>query len=136
MAALRTATALLGMTESKGFELEQQENLGAVTEEYFREVIAVSQEYASLILRSCLPLLPEAETTAFLVSRCIEAMGVGDEEEGQIMDDVVSGLEDVAAMRPQDFLVVAESMNRQLRNHDVLYKIVDLYLKVRHVSNA
>ncbi|XP_028772797.1 BTB/POZ domain-containing protein At3g49900-like [Neltuma alba] len=122
VAALRTAAELLGMTEAKGIE---EENLGHVTEAYFRGVITINQEYASMVLRSCLPLLPESETSAFLVSRCIEALILADG--GHIEDDTC--LNDVVAMHPQDFLVVAESMCRRFRNHDVLYKIADLYLK-------
>ncbi|KAI9113565.1 hypothetical protein K1719_015492 [Acacia pycnantha] len=122
VAALRTATELMGMTEAKGIE---EENLGHVTEAYFRGVIAINQEYASMVLRSCLPLLPEAETTAFLVSRCIEALKLAD---GGHIEDVTC-LDDVVAMNPQDFLVVADSMCGRFRNHDVLYQIVDLYLK-------
>lgn len=131
VAAIRTATELLGMTEAKGGA--DQENLGHVTEAYFRRVVAINEEYASMVLRSCLPLLPEAETTAFLVSRCIEALVLVND--GHRIDDVTC-LEDVVAMHPHDFLVVAESMNRRFSNHDVLYKIVDLYLKVRHVFNT
>ncbi|KAK4260178.1 hypothetical protein QN277_003328 [Acacia crassicarpa] len=122
VAALRTATELMGMTEAKGIE---EENLSHVTEAYFRGVIAINQEYASMVLRSCLPLLPEAETRAFLVSRCIEALKLAD---GGHIEDVTC-LDDVVAMNPQDFLVVAESMCRRFRNHDVLYQIVNLYLK-------
>ena len=71
-------------------------------------------------------LLPEAETTACLVSRCIEAL---------VSVHGVSRLNDVNEMQPGDFQIVAESMGRRLEeSHDVLYKMVDLYLKVRHVK--
>ncbi|XP_054810193.1 BTB/POZ domain-containing protein At3g49900 [Prosopis cineraria] len=123
VAALRTATELLGMTEARG--IDDEENLGQVTEAYFRGVIAINQEYASMVLRSCLPLLPEAETSAFLVSRCVEALILA--EGGHIED--ITCLDDVVAMHPQDFLVVAESMCRRFRNQDILYRLVDLYLK-------
>ncbi|XP_027362132.1 BTB/POZ domain-containing protein At3g49900-like [Abrus precatorius] len=110
VAAIRTAAELLGMTEG--------ESLCDVTEAYFESVVGVD---ASIVLRSCLPLLPDAETTASLASRCIEAM-VWDDDVG-CLNDVVVGME------PQDFQTVAYSLNKRLPNHDVLYKMVDLYLK-------
>lgn len=127
VAAIRTAAELLGMTaDGCGGE-----SLSDLAETYFRRVVGINREYASMVLRSCLPLLPDAETTASLVSRCIEALvSSGDDSYGNLC---ATRLDDVVGMQPEDFRTVAESMNRRFGNHDLLYKMVDLYLKVRHV---
>ncbi|KAJ1377308.1 NPH3 domain [Sesbania bispinosa] len=122
VAAIRTAAELLGMTAASGEY--GGEGLSHVAETYFRRVVGSSEEYASMVLRSCVPLLPEAETTASLVSRCIEELVSGDGEER-----CVARLNDVVEMQPQDFETVTASINRRLRSHDVLYQMVDLYLK-------
>ncbi|KAG4973155.1 hypothetical protein JHK87_029976 [Glycine soja] len=109
VATVRVAAELLGMTG--------EENLREVTESYFERVVGID---ASMVLRSCVALLPESETTASLASRCIEAL---------VWEDDVSCLNDVVGMHPQDFQTVSYSLNRRLHNHDVLYKMVDLYLK-------
>lgn len=120
VAAVRTAAELLGMTEG--------ENLRDVAESYFWRIVGVDP---SMVLRSCLPLLPDAETTASLASRCIEALVW--ENDGRSVD--VACLEAVVGMHPEDFLTVAYSLNGRLPNHDVLYQMVALYLKVCHVSS-
>lgn len=121
VAALRTAAEMLEMTETND---NGDENLRQKTEAYFRGAVTVNKEYASTVLRSCLSLLPEAETTAFLVSRCIEALSLA--------GDVMSCLGDVRTVRPKDFQLIVESMHRRMSgSHDLLYRIVDLYLKVR-----
>ncbi|KAG4933374.1 hypothetical protein JHK87_047376 [Glycine soja] len=113
VAVIRTASELLGMTAGDG--------LSHVAETRFREVVGTNQEHALTVLRSCMLLLPEAETTACLVSRSIEAL---------VSVHGVSRLNDVNEMQPGDFQIVAESMGRRLEeSHDVLYKMVDLYLK-------
>ncbi|KAK7367621.1 hypothetical protein VNO80_09636 [Phaseolus coccineus] len=109
VAAIRVAAELLGMTEG--------ENLCEVTESYFERVVAVD---ASMVMRSCVTMLPEAETTASLVSRCIEAL---------IWNGDVSFLDDVVEMHSQDFQIVASYLNKRLPDHDALYKIIDIYLK-------
>lgn len=129
VAAIRTAAGLLGMTESRG---QDGENLCHVAESYFNRIIGIDQDYASMVLRSCMPLLPDAETTASLVSRCIEALVWEDDGNTNSID--ATCLNVVVRMHPQDFQVVADSVNARLPNHDVLYMMVDLYLKVRHVS--
>ncbi|TKY55616.1 BTB/POZ domain-containing protein [Spatholobus suberectus] len=116
VAVIRTASELLGMTAGDG--------LSHVAETRFREVVGTNQEYASTVLRSCLPLLPEAETTASLVSRCVEALVSVNGNQCN-----VTRLNDVTEMQPRDFQTVAESIGRRFENHDVLYKMVDLYLK-------
>ncbi|CAJ1929282.1 unnamed protein product [Sphenostylis stenocarpa] len=109
VAAIRVAAELLGMTEG--------ENLCEVTESYFDRVVGID---AFMVLRSCVTMLPEAETTASLVSRCIEVL---------ILDDDVSFLDDVVEMQAHEFQMVACYLNKRLRDHDVLYKMIDLYLK-------
>lgn len=128
MAAIRTAAELLGMRGQDG------ENLCHVSESYFRRIVGIDQQHASMVLRSCLPLLPEAETTASLFSRCIEAL-VWEHGDGHSLDVTTNWLNVVVEMHPPDFQMVADSMNTRLPNHDVLYKMIDLYLKVRHVSS-
>ncbi|XP_020235019.1 BTB/POZ domain-containing protein At3g49900 isoform X2 [Cajanus cajan] len=119
VAAIRTAAELLGMTAEDG--------LSHVAETRFREVVGTNKECASTVLRSCLALLPEAETTASLVSRCIEAL---------VYVDGVRSLNDVMEMQPRDFQTVAESMGRRWEDHDVLYKIVDMYLKEKKIEKV
>ncbi|XP_061365559.1 BTB/POZ domain-containing protein At3g49900 [Gastrolobium bilobum] len=122
VASIRTAAELLGMTAAGN--QEGGEGLSHVAETYFRGVIGINQEYATMVLRSCLPLLPDAETTASLVSRCIEVLVCGHSNLcATRIDDVV------VEMQPQDFEAVTESINRRFGNHDVLYEMVDLYLK-------
>ncbi|KAK4426420.1 BTB/POZ domain-containing protein [Sesamum alatum] len=123
VAALRTAAELLGMTETGGAVGE--ENLQQKTEAYFRCAVAVNKEYASIVLRSCFPLLPEAETVAALVSRCIEALSVAAGGDGE-----VSCLDDVKSVAVEDLQVVLESTSQRLTDcHDLLYRIIDIYLK-------
>ena len=78
-----------------------EENLREVTESYFERVVGIG---ASMVLRSCVALLPEAETTASLASRCIEAL---------VWEDDVSCMSDVVGMHPQDFQTVSYSLNRR-----------------------
>ncbi|XWS41774.1 hypothetical protein CRYUN_Cryun17cG0112000 [Craigia yunnanensis] len=118
VASLLLAAELLGMTEAKG---DGEQNLKQMTESYFRRFVAVNGEYAAIVFRSCLALLPEAETTAFLVSRCVEVMNLTDGVDGYF-DDVIS-------LRAEDFKIVAESMHQRFQYHDLLYRIVDLYLE-------
>ncbi|KAM3252650.1 BTB/POZ domain-containing protein [Capsicum annuum] len=123
VAALRTAAELLEMAEANN--IAGGENLAQRTEAYFRRVIAVNREYASIVLRSCIPLLPECETTSSLLSRCIEALSLVDDG-----DCILRCLNDVKELRPVEFLVIVTSMNRWLGgSHDQLYRVVDLYLK-------
>ncbi|KAL1316142.1 BTB/POZ domain-containing protein At3g49900 [Arachis ipaensis] len=123
VAAIRTAAGLLGMTDSRGYD---GENLCHVAESYFNRIVGIDQEYASVVLRSCMALLPEAETTASLVSRCIEAL-VWDDYDGHDID--ATCLNVVVEIRPQDFQSVVDSINARLPHHDVLYRMIDLYFK-------
>ncbi|KAI4315068.1 hypothetical protein L6164_027915 [Bauhinia variegata] len=122
LAALLTAAELLGMTKA----IDQEDaNLGQITETYFRQVISINPENTSMVLRSSLALLPDVETTASLVSRCMEALISAN---GGSNMDGTSCFDEVVGLHPEDFQLVAESMSRRLRNHDVLYRIVYLYL--------
>lgn len=123
VAALRTAAELLEMTEANN--MAGGENLAQKTEAYFRRVIAVNREYASIVLRSCVSLLPGCETTSSLLSRCIEALSLVDDG-----DCIMRCLNDVKELRPVEFQLIVKSMNRWLSgSHDQLYRVVDLYLK-------
>lgn len=119
VAPLRIAADLLDMTNCTAAHTD---NLLQKTETYFRRVVSVNREQASIVLLSSLSLLPEAETTACLVTRCIETLSSMD-------NGVFSSLDEVVRLPPQDFLVVVESMNQRFTSHDLLYRIVDLYLK-------
>ncbi|KAH0995891.1 hypothetical protein GBA52_019755 [Prunus armeniaca] len=120
LAALRTAAELLEMTESN---CDGDDNLLHLTDSYFRQVVAVNRDYASVVFRSCLSLLPEAETAAFLLSGCIEAFALSNDGDGG-----ADWLNEVITVRPEDFQIVAEAIQRSFGNHDVVYKLVDLYL--------
>ncbi|KAK8471486.1 hypothetical protein PHAVU_003G235400 [Phaseolus vulgaris] len=112
VAVIRTASEMLGMTAADG--------LSHLAEMRFREVVFTNPEQALTVLRSCMAILPEAETTASLVSRCIEAL---------VSVHGITRLNEVNEMQPRDFQIVAESFGRRYENHDVLYKMVDSYFK-------
>ncbi|CAK8539634.1 unnamed protein product [Lathyrus sativus] len=119
VAAVITAAELLGMREGR----EGEVCLRDVGESYFQRIVCAD---GFTILRSCLSLFPEAETTAALGSRCIEAV-IWENDAGDDVDESV--LDVVVEMEPRDFQMVCYSLNGRLLNHDVLYKLVDLYLK-------
>ncbi|OMO56455.1 BTB/POZ-like protein [Corchorus capsularis] len=124
VASLLLSAELLGMTETKG---EGDQNLKQITESYFRRFVAVNGEYAAIVFRSCLALLPEAETTACLVSRCVEVMNLTEDGDG-----VDSYFDDVISLRAEDFKIVTESMHQRFEYHDLLYRIVDFYMEVNN----
>ncbi|KAF8410225.1 hypothetical protein HHK36_002748 [Tetracentron sinense] len=122
VAALRVAAELLDMTEQNG---AGDENLRQKTETYFSQAVSVNRECAAIVLRSCFSLLPEAEETAFLASRCIEALAVMDR-----VDSLDGWIDDVKSLAADEFQMIADSMHERFtRTHDLLYRIVDLYLK-------
>lgn len=123
VAALRTAAELLEMSETENNTYE--ENLVYLTEKYFRRVVAVNRDYASVVFRSCLELLPEAETMAYLGSRCLEAWSL--EDEGENGD--ITCFEDFKCVEIENFMVLASSLNRRFKCHDLIYNIALLYLK-------
>ena len=102
------------------------ENLRELTESYFCEVVIVNKTLTNNVFRSGLTLLPEAEQTAFMASRCIEALL--DDNEG---DGAVRCADGFKTVLPKDFRVVTESMQkRYTTSHDLLYRVVDLYFLV------
>lgn len=113
------------MTETN---CDGDENLKQITETFFRRIVTVNKEYALIVFRSSLALLPEAETTAFLVSKCIEALSLRDGGYG-----AVELFDEVVRLGAEDFTLVAESMSQRFTNHDVIYEIVDLYLQVYYI---
>ncbi|XVF17528.1 hypothetical protein REPUB_Repub10bG0130700 [Reevesia pubescens] len=121
VASLLLAAELLGMTETIG---DGDQNLKQITEGYFRRFVTVNGEYAAIVFKSCLALLPEAETTAFLVSRCVEVMNLTEDS-----DEVDSFFDDVISLRAEDFKIVAKSLHERFEYHDLLYRIVDFYLE-------
>lgn len=125
VAALRTAAELLEMSETENNA--DGDNLVSVTEKYFRRVVAVNRDYASVVFRSCLELLPEAETMAVLASRCLEAWNLEDEGDG---DGDITCFEDFKSVEVENFMVLASSLNRRLKCHDLIYKLALLYFQV------
>ncbi|KAK6923142.1 BTB/POZ domain [Dillenia turbinata] len=122
VAALRTAAALLEMTDDSDL---RDGNLCHITEMYFRRAVIVNVERTLIVLRSCLELLPESETTSSLLSRCIEAL---DSVNGD--DGIVCWMDDVKAVRPENFQIIVNSMSRRFtRSHDLLYGFVDQYFE-------
>ncbi|XP_042011832.1 BTB/POZ domain-containing protein At3g49900-like isoform X1 [Salvia splendens] len=119
VAALRTAAELLGMEGTCAGDLKE------ITEAYFRRVVAVNKECASMVLQSCLPLLPESEVATGLVSRCIEALSLTASGDGDAK--CLEGLKNVEI---SDLKLILESVSQRLADsHDFLYKIIDMYLK-------
>ncbi|OWM82101.1 hypothetical protein CDL15_Pgr001675 [Punica granatum] len=129
VAALRTAAELLEMTDGNG---DGGDDLRLVTETSFRRFAAVNKEYIVILFRSCLDLLPEAETMASLVSRCIEAYGEMEKVESRADgggDGSVTFFDGIVAVGIKEFEVMTDSMGGQLSNHDVLYQMVNVYFK-------
>ena len=114
--SLRVAVELLLMI---------RDNLKNLTESYLRRVVFVNANYISIVLRSCLALLPESETAAFLVGRCIAALTeIGDG------DCVNEFLEQAIILPAGNFVVVADAVQQHFPRHDLLYRVVDAYVKV------
>lgn len=122
VAAVWLAAEILQMNGTVG---EGDENLKQIAESYFRRVLAVNGEYALIVFKSCLALLPEAETAGSLISRCVEALYLTEDGAG-----IEGCLDDVLSLCAENFKIVAEAMNQRFSRHDVLYRIVDFYLEV------
>ncbi|XP_030532104.1 BTB/POZ domain-containing protein At3g49900 isoform X2 [Rhodamnia argentea] len=134
VAELATAAASLEMAAGDGGD--GGDDLRLVAETYFRQYVALSPECASALFRSCLDLLPEAETAACLVSRCVEAYGpmedgeaAGGGDDGGVGDGFAACLDAVVTVGAEDFQATVDSMHGRLTSHDLLYRMVDVYLK-------
>ncbi|CAD5325341.1 unnamed protein product [Arabidopsis thaliana] len=121
--SLRIAVEVLLITEADDGG-RVRDSLRNLTESYLRRVVFVNVDYIQIVLRSCLLLLPESETTAFLIGRCVEAlMEIGDG------DCVNEFLEEAVKLPAGDFNVVADAVQQRFPRHDLLYRIVDAYVK-------
>ncbi|KAG9440514.1 hypothetical protein H6P81_020679 [Aristolochia fimbriata] len=132
VAPLRIAAELLDVAadddEDEDDEAIDIGNLKRRTEEAFRRFTEASREYAEVILQSCLATMPEAEETASLASRCIEALLLASTENGEDADD--GWIDGVTSLSAEEFQLITDSLRRRLTvSHDSLYKIVSLYLK-------
>ncbi|XP_068655545.1 BTB/POZ domain-containing protein At3g49900-like [Aristolochia californica] len=127
VAALSVAAELLDVAEEE--EGDDVGNLKQLTEEAITRLVGAGREYAEVILRSCLTMMPEAEETACLASRCIEALIVSTEKG----DDANTGdgsIDGVTALTAEEFQLITYSLLRRFTvSHDPLYKVVSLYLK-------
>ncbi|CAH8305763.1 unnamed protein product [Eruca vesicaria subsp. sativa] len=120
--SLRVAVELLLITGGNN----ARDNLRNLTESYLRRVVFVNVNYISIVLRSCLNSLPESETTAFLVGRCIKALTeIGDG------DCVNEFLEQAVILPAGYFIVVANAVQQHFPRHDLLYRVVDAFIKER-----
>ncbi|KAJ0230445.1 BTB/POZ domain-containing protein [Hirschfeldia incana] len=118
--SLRVAVELLLMTGGN----DARDNLRNLTESYLGRVVFVNANYISIVLRSCLTMLPESETTAFLVGRCIKALTeIGDG------DCVNEFLEQAVILPAGNFVVVADAVQQHFPRHDLLYRVVNAYVK-------
>ncbi|GER28871.1 phototropic-responsive NPH3 family protein [Striga asiatica] len=123
VAALCTAAHLLGMTTG-------DHNLQAITEEYFCSEITINKEYLYVVLDSTFSLMPEVETEALLITKCIEALSLTDGAN-------LSCLDGVKGLSIRDFEIILESISQRLTDcHDLVYRIIDIYLKANMESLA
>ncbi|KNA06502.1 hypothetical protein SOVF_180390, partial [Spinacia oleracea] len=123
LVALRISAQILEMDGIVG-----EESLRELTESYFRDVVRVNKTLTCDVFCSSLSLLPESEQTAFLASRCIEGL-LDDAGEGG--GGAVSCADGLKTVSPEGFRVIADSMQRRYTaNHDLLYRVVDLYFLV------
>ncbi|XP_074326519.1 BTB/POZ domain-containing protein At3g49900-like [Apium graveolens] len=132
VAALRIAAELLEM--STGEDGAKGDNLCQKTEDYFKKAIDVNRKFVVMILQSCLSQMPEAETTANLVSKCIEALA-SKVDEGE---SIVNYLQDIKTVSYKDFELIAESLYKKLTGtagQDLLYQIIDFYFE-EHSGNV
>lgn len=118
------------MTDGNGDEVD---GLRLITEVNFRRFLTAGRgEHVPLLFRTSLNLLPESESVAACVSRCAEVVfetmeGEDDESSG---GGVVSCLDYVVAVGVENFKIMVESVQLRLSNHDILYRMVDIYLQV------
>jgi hypothetical protein len=106
---------------------EDYDGLARAAEDYFFQEVATDFARAAEALRSCSAFLggEAAGPAAELFARCLEALAASGLGAGE------RWLDDVAALRVEEFLVVMEAMRaRFVHDHDLLYTAVDRYLEV------
>ncbi|KAH9611567.1 hypothetical protein KSS87_009961 [Heliosperma pusillum] len=127
VAALRIAAELLEMDVDDGVE----DSLREITESYLCNVLLDNKESTYTIFRASLALLPEAEQTARITSRCLEMLFCTLDDGDCDSDGAVSCADGLKTVSPENFEVIADSMQRRFtRSHDLLYRVIDLYFLV------
>ncbi|WOK93134.1 BTB/POZ domain-containing protein [Canna indica] len=121
LAALRVAAEWLEMGGGEAAGLVRR------TEAYFAQEVAADAGRAVAVLRSCVRFLegPDAEAAAAaeVAAGCAEALAAMDGGEGR-------WVEEMAALPVAEFGRVARSLRERLvGDHDLLYKMVDGYLR-------
>lgn len=124
LASLLLASDLLEMTDGA----DNVENLRRKTEAYFHRTVAGDRDYATVVLKSCIELLPEVETRTGLLSKCIEALRIN-REVGD--GDVFNWFDGVQELSGEEFRLVVGALHQKVAgSHDLLYRIIDFYFKV------
>ncbi|CAI9260715.1 unnamed protein product [Lactuca saligna] len=123
LASLLLASDLLEMTDDS----DNVENLRRKTEAYFHRAVAGDRDYATVVLKSCIELLPEVETRTGLLSKCIEALRIN-REVGD--GDVFNWFDGVQELSGEEFRLVVGALHQKVAgSHDLLYRIIDFYFK-------
>ncbi|XP_074295280.1 BTB/POZ domain-containing protein At3g49900 [Silene latifolia] len=127
VAALRIAAELLEMDVEDGVE----DSLREITESYLCNVLLDNKESTYTIFRASLNLLPEAEQTARITSRCLEMLFCTVDDGDCDSGGAFSCADGLKTVSPENFEVIADSMQRRFtRSHDLLYRVIDLYFLV------
>ncbi|PWA72599.1 phototropic-responsive NPH3 family protein [Artemisia annua] len=122
VASLILASELLEMTVYS----DNIENLRQKTETYFCRTAVVDRDYATVVLKSCIGLLPDVETRTGLVSRCIEALSLNRD----VGDDILRLFDGVQELSGEEFRLLVGALHQRLNgSHDLLYRIIDFYFK-------
>lgn len=128
--AIQTAAELLELTDGNG---EGAEGLRLAVEANFRWFLTAGRgEHVPLLFRKSLDLLPESESATTSVSRCAQVLCNIMENEDDESNGVGSCLEYVVTVGVENFQIMVESMQRRLSNHDLLYRMIDIYLQVNN----
>nr|GEV59009.1 hypothetical protein [Tanacetum cinerariifolium] len=110
VASLILASELLEMTVYS----DNIENLRQKTETYFCRTVVVDRDYATVVLKSCIGLLPDVETRTGLVSRCIEALSLNHD----VGDDVLKLFDGVQELSCEEFrLLIGEEQQSKISNY-------------------
>ncbi|KAJ0733064.1 putative BTB/POZ domain, NPH3 domain, NPH3/RPT2-like family protein [Helianthus annuus] len=121
VASLLLAAELLELTRDSNVCVSLREKADA----YLCRTVLGDRNYAAVVLKSCMGLLPDVETRMGVVSRCIEAMKLNCD----VGDDMAlfDGVQEVSG---EEFRLVIECLHRRLNgSHDLLYRIIDFYFK-------